>query len=218
MQEFKKSNPEKLSRGPTGYNLYAQEKKDKISPDGDKLASGEFFAKIHDMWLKEPESVREQYNKRAKEMREDQLEQTRFDDKPVKPLHPYNKFLRKYIADNKTKFKGLAQSELFKKASEAWGNINPKEKTKMDEEFQNEKKAYEQELAEYTEKLQQNFNSRSKSQSKFRTQIQSKRLKSVSKKLSSKSKSKDASQMTQPKIKEDTKKNSSKSKDKKMKK
>ena len=49
MQEFKKSNPEKLSRGPSGYNLYAQENKDKISPDRDKFAKGEFLAKMPDI-------------------------------------------------------------------------------------------------------------------------------------------------------------------------
>ncbi len=217
MQEFKKSNPEKLSKGPTGYNLYAQDKKDKVQADGDKLVSGEFFSKIHDMWLKEPESVRDQYNKKAKDLREEQLEQTRFDDKPIKPLTAYNRFIRKFIADNKTKLKGLHQTDLFRKASEAWGNLSSKEKTKLEDEYKNELNTYNQEMIEYTEKLQQNFNSRSKSQSKFRVQIQSKRLKSASKKLSSKSKSKDASQMTQPKIKEDTKKMNSKSKDKKKK-
>jgi hypothetical protein len=200
--EFNKANPEKLNKTPTGYQLWLKDSKDRIKINDEGFNIGEFSSKAYETWLKEPEHVREDYKKRSMKLKEDSIEATRFDDKPEKPLGPYIAFSKSYLEENKNKsLKGLLQKEKFIKVGEAWEKLSEKEKNVYKYKYEKELEIYNKEMAEYAEKLELNFkNKKNKSQSKFREQIQSKRLKSASKRMSSKSKSKGASQiMTQPK-------------------
>lgn len=217
--EFKKSNPEKLARSPSGYSLWLSDNKEKVKMnDGEKFNIGEFSSKAHEAWLKEPQHVRDDYNNRAQKLKEESLEATRFEDKPIRPLNPYNLFVKSYLEENRNKsLKGLTPTERMTKCGEAWHKLSDNQKKVYSDKYDKELEVYNDQMAEYTEKLEQNFkNRKNKSQSKFRSNIQSKRLQSASKRMSSKSKSKGASQiMSQPKevVKaEDPKYNKDKSK------
>ena len=202
--EFKKSNPEKLARTPSGYALWLAENKEKIKMNhGEKFNIGEFSTKAHEVWLKEPQHVRDDYNNRAQKLKDESLEATRFEDKPVRPMNTYNLFVKSYLEENRNKsLKGLTAPERMVKCGEAWHKLSENQKKVYADKYEKELEVYNDQMAEYTEKLEQNFNNRkNKSQSKFRDTIQSKRLKSASKRMSSKSKSKGASQiMSQPKV------------------
>lgn len=195
-KEYKKANPEKIKRARSAYNIYMQDKKESIKNDGEKFLPGEFFRKIHEMWLKEPQKVRDEYNRKSEEEREKIKEESGLADKPIKPMTPYNIFIKNFSIKNYEKY----GTNTFKEASLAWKNVPINEKKRMKEDYDNKFKEYLDDMEDYNNYLNENFKSQSKSVSKFRSQLQSKRLSNESKKINlskSKSKSKNLDMSTQ---------------------
>lgn len=173
-EEYNKLNPYK-AKSMSGYNLYTHDLKSKIS-----CSPGELFKKAKEMWWNETKKVRDEYKKRAKIQKID----NKFEliDRKLKPMQPYNRFVRDYsmkrLSNNK--------SNLFIEVSSEWKKISSKEKMKMNEEYQKEYKDYKDSMKK-DEKYRNNNKNRSrvvehKLKSEYK-KIRQSRTKSSSKKM-----------------------------------
>ena len=183
----------------SGYNLfqsdYAKTTKEKKGEDF-VYGRGEFFAEASKAWASLGEKSKEEYLNRAKEINEENKEKSQIiHNPPIKPTPVYATFVKEHLEKNKKKYEGLAQSERFKKAGEAWGKISDREKESYNQKYEEAKEKYDEEIMKYAEELQEyekNNTSKSKSKSKISNYIHSQRLKSQTKLISSKSKSQNA--------------------------
>lgn len=183
----------------SGYNLFqaefAKTMRDKKGDDY-VYGRGEFFAETSKAWANCNEKTKEEYNNKAREINEDNKEKSQIlYNPPVKPLTVYATFIKEHLEKNKKKYEGLSQGEKFKKAAEVWSKVTDKEKEQFNEKYEQAKEKYDDEIMKYAEELQEyekNNTGRSKSKSKLSTYIQSQRLKSQTKLISSKSKSQNA--------------------------
>lgn len=195
LKNLKNLKPKNIS----GYNLFQSEHAENVREKKGEdytFEKGEFFGELSKMWASLTNTEKEEYNNRAKEMNEENLQRSEILlNKPVKPTKVYAQFVKDHLTNNENNYKGLSQAEKFKKASQAWKKTSDRDKQKYYEIYENAKEKYDEEITNYIKDLEdyeKNYQGKSKSKSKIKNHIQSQILKSQTKLISSKSKSQNA--------------------------
>ena len=196
-EEFNKMNKGLKPKSASGYNLFCTDQSKILREkygESHVFSKGSLFSEVASAWHKLGPTKKEEYNNKAKEIREENLDKSSiYNNKPEKPSGPYQVFVKEYLENNKKKLENMIQADRFRKAAEAWRNTSDKDKKKYKEKHEVAKEKYDDEMIKFTADLEAYENddanrSRRKSKSKVGSYLQSQRMKSMTKLISSKSK------------------------------
>ena len=147
-KKIKKILPKKP---PNALFIFIKDKKGQKIPNNQKTIS--YWKPIFD---KLPKNEKNKYEEKAKiekeiyEKKMDRFKNAIFDI-PKKPLSPYIQFVRDLIPKLKEKkeYQNLPYSELYKNAAIIWQNSSPELKKKLEENFEDDKKRFKNEMKQF---------------------------------------------------------------------